>query len=265
MYSYSSGDALFDAQAERLFADIDKQLDRWNNKYGPRNLCAAPEKLQSVGRNTHADEAAACRNTNSKSLGRKQRSAASSPTHHGGSSNSSSRDESIPTSYLNEELKLEVSALVARVSLLEGQLQVAESERAVLRNRLDAAQQQMSELIEAHKSLQNECIAFRTQALSSPPRDAAQERARDETTHPSAGHSAHNRCGSSGTCSGPLTVASTELVSPHAVTTVLGPNFSGEASDAGLGATTALRKSSAQERKMALEQLARRLHVSLTP
>ncbi|ESL06669.1 hypothetical protein TRSC58_05654 [Trypanosoma rangeli SC58] len=264
-YAHSYGDGLFDARAERLFADIDKQLNRWNNKYGSKNLHAALENSRSIGRNTHAAEAAVCPNTKCKSLWRNQRAAESSSTHTNGSSNSNSScscgcNDSTPNSHSTEELKREVSALGARVNDLEGQLRVADSERTALLKRLEFTQQQMLKLFDAHMTLQSEWVAFRTQTLSLSPCDEAQEMIRGENSYLAAEHLTPTRYCSGDTCLGSSSVASTELVPLHAVATVPGPNVDDKALGAGLRPTAPLQKSTAQERKMVLEQLALRLY-----
>ncbi|RNF01271.1 hypothetical protein TraAM80_07124 [Trypanosoma rangeli] len=265
-YTYSYGDGLFDAQAERLFAEIDKQLNKWNNKYGPKKLHATLENSRSIGRNTHAAEATVCPNTKCKSLGCNQRAAESSSTHTDGSSNSScscGSNDSTSNNHLTEELKREISVLGARVSVLEEQLRAADSERTALIKRLEFTEQQMLKLFDAHTTLQSEWVTFRTHTLSSSPCDEAQEMIRGGNSYLAAEHLTPTRYCSSDTCLGSSTVASTELVPLHAGTTVSGSNVNGKTLDAEPGPMAPRQKSTAQKRKMVLEQLAQRLYVPL--
>ncbi|PBJ80829.1 hypothetical protein TcG_02315 [Trypanosoma cruzi] len=254
MYSYGNGD--LDSQVQRLFANVDYQLEQWNKKYGSKNFCVAPDEAHSVERNTHASDATPQLNADRKCLGCMQRTAAPSSTHN---YNGENQNYKTPTSYSNEEAGVDVSALAARVSLLEERLRVADNERVDLRNRLDAAQRQISDLLEAYKALQNEQFASRMQTLSQPQYDDAQETKRgdrsrltDDTVTPTRNFSSVMHSGSSN-------LTSTEFVSPHAVSRALESHVSGEALGAEMWTRTPSQKSSAQERKMLLEQLARRL------
>ncbi|EKF37831.1 hypothetical protein MOQ_001969 [Trypanosoma cruzi marinkellei] len=258
MYSYGNGD--LDSQVQRLFANVDYQLEQWNKKYGSRNFCVAPDETHSVERNTHSSDVASQLNADRKCLGCMRSTAAPSSTRNG---NGENKNYKTPTSYSNEEAGVDVSALAARVSLLEERLRVADEDRVDLRNRLDTARRQISDLFEAHKTLQNERFAFGMQTLSQPQCDDAQETKRGDHSRPMDDTVTPTRHFSSVTYSGPSNLTSTEFVSPHAVSSVLESHVSDEASGTEMWDKKPLRNSSAQERKKLLEQLARRLSAPL--
>ncbi|KAH9579926.1 hypothetical protein LSM04_004462 [Trypanosoma melophagium] len=268
MYSYVNGNTIHDIQAQRLFTRIDEQLERWNKKYGSITQPTRPEATSvSVKEKLVSGETGNSLNVNSGN----NSATANTTTIQG-------QFSTTPTTTIsNSEDKLTSSELLSRIAVLEKQLRSADDDRLNLRQLLSKTERKLSEVLNAQKALQNEWLTFREEMLRLSRKSnedeitvsaSASNRESDKyhSTHFVHSHQSNNNnsTSSNSTFSGPPTVTSTELANTQGVSSSIGFRMNeGVPSAMLLMTTSSLGIEPAQQRRMVLEHLVRRLSVPL--